>query len=124
MKESIIATAIILGIAGCHSQESKPFPNASSITRLDGSAITPSEIDETVSRLMHAAKVTGAGIAILNVSICVITFEAPTPDHAGSGHTQWLEDSFAHEIRKGPLRGGLDDQLETMPIFGSSKHTV
>jgi len=36
------------------------------IKRLDGSTITPAEVDETVSRLMKAAEVTGAGIAILN----------------------------------------------------------
>ncbi|PYU63792.1 MAG: hypothetical protein DMG56_08530, partial [Acidobacteria bacterium] len=66
MKKWIIGILIIVATAGCHSRESKPFPNASSIKRLDGSAITPSEIDETVSRLMHAAKVTGAGITILN----------------------------------------------------------
>ena len=65
MKKWIIGIVIIV-TAGCHSRGSKPFPNASSIKRLDGSAITPSEIDETVSRLMHAAKVTGAGITILN----------------------------------------------------------
>ncbi len=66
MKKWIIGILIIVATAGCHSQESKPFRNASSIKRLDGSAITPSEIDETVSRLMHAATVTGAGITILN----------------------------------------------------------
>jgi CubicO group peptidase (beta-lactamase class C family) len=36
------------------------------VKRLDGSTITASEIDNTVTRLMHAAEVTGAGIAILN----------------------------------------------------------
>jgi len=66
MKKWIIGIVMILGMAGCPSPESKPFPNASSIKRLDGSAITASEMDGTVSRLMHAAKVTGAGIAILN----------------------------------------------------------
>jgi CubicO group peptidase (beta-lactamase class C family) len=66
MKKRIISIVTILGMAACHAQESKPFPNATSIKRLDGSAIAASEIDETVSRLMHAAKVTGAGIAILN----------------------------------------------------------
>jgi CubicO group peptidase (beta-lactamase class C family) len=66
MKKWIIGIITILGMAACHSQESKPFPNATSIKRLDGSAITASEIDETVSRLIHTAKVTGAGIAILN----------------------------------------------------------
>jgi CubicO group peptidase (beta-lactamase class C family) len=66
MKKWIISIVMILGMAACHSPESKPFPNASSIKRLDGSTFTAAEIDGTVSRLMNAAKVTGAGIAILN----------------------------------------------------------
>jgi CubicO group peptidase (beta-lactamase class C family) len=66
MKKWIVGIVTILGMAACHAQESKPFPNATSIKRLDSSAIAASEIDETVSRLMHAAKVTGASIAILN----------------------------------------------------------
>ncbi len=37
-----------------------------SIRRLDGSAITPSEIDRSAADLMKAAEVTGAGIAIFN----------------------------------------------------------
>ena len=36
------------------------------ITRLDGSSISTSDIDKTVSRLMQAAKVTGVGITIFN----------------------------------------------------------
>src|SRR5215468_1946850 len=36
------------------------------VKRLDGSTITPAEIDGTVTRLMHAANVTGAGVAIFN----------------------------------------------------------
>lgn len=36
------------------------------IQRLDGSAILPRKIDGTVSRLMLAAEVTGAGVAIFN----------------------------------------------------------
>jgi CubicO group peptidase (beta-lactamase class C family) len=36
------------------------------ITRLDGSTITPAEVDGTVTRLMKAAEVTGLGIAIFN----------------------------------------------------------
>jgi CubicO group peptidase (beta-lactamase class C family) len=36
------------------------------IKRLDGSTISPAEVDATVARLMRAAEVTGAGIAILN----------------------------------------------------------
>ncbi|HTV65941.1 MAG TPA: serine hydrolase [Bryocella sp.] len=36
------------------------------VRRLDGSTITPAEIDATVTRLMQAAEVPGAGIAIFN----------------------------------------------------------
>ena len=36
------------------------------VRRLDGSTLSSRQIDETVSRLMAAAEVTGAGIAILN----------------------------------------------------------
>jgi CubicO group peptidase (beta-lactamase class C family) len=39
---------------------------AQSIQRLDGSTISPAQIDTTVARLMKAAEVTGAGIAIFN----------------------------------------------------------
>lgn len=42
------------------------WPHASIVNRLDGSTISASEIDATVTRLMRAAKVTGVGIAILN----------------------------------------------------------
>jgi CubicO group peptidase (beta-lactamase class C family) len=44
-------------------QSSKATPN---IKRLDGSTITPAEIDATVTRLMRAARMPGIGIAILN----------------------------------------------------------
>jgi CubicO group peptidase (beta-lactamase class C family) len=36
------------------------------ITRLDGSTMAPSEIDATVTRLIEAAHVTGAGVAMFN----------------------------------------------------------
>lgn len=36
------------------------------VKRLDGTTITPSEIDQTMTRLMHAAEVPGAGIAVFN----------------------------------------------------------
>jgi CubicO group peptidase (beta-lactamase class C family) len=39
---------------------------APEIKRLDGSTITPARIDETVTRLINAAEVTGVDIAILN----------------------------------------------------------
>lgn len=37
-----------------------------SITRLDGSTISPAAIDTTVTRLMHAAEIPGVGITIFN----------------------------------------------------------
>src|SRR5947207_569997 len=40
--------------------------NEPTVKRLDGSAIAPSEIDATVTRLMRAAEITGVSIAILN----------------------------------------------------------
>jgi len=39
--------------------------NVASVQRLDGSAITAAQIDETVTRLLAAGKVTGMGLAIL-----------------------------------------------------------
>jgi len=66
VKNWIIGVVIVIGLAGCRAQESKPFPNAPAIKRLDGSMFTAAEIDGTVTRLMNAARITGAGIAILN----------------------------------------------------------
>jgi CubicO group peptidase (beta-lactamase class C family) len=36
------------------------------VKRLDGSTITPAEIDATVTRVMHAAEVPGAAIVLFN----------------------------------------------------------
>jgi CubicO group peptidase (beta-lactamase class C family) len=66
MKKWLIGIVMILGTANCLWPDSKLFPNAASIKRLDGSAVSASEMDATVSRLMQAAKVTGAGIALFN----------------------------------------------------------
>jgi CubicO group peptidase (beta-lactamase class C family) len=66
VKTVFVAIAILLTLTGCASQPSAPFPNAGSIKRLDGSTISAGEVDATVTRLMHAAKVTGVSIAILN----------------------------------------------------------
>jgi CubicO group peptidase (beta-lactamase class C family) len=66
MKICWITIALVLVLAGCGVTPSKPFPNAASIQRLDGTIISSGEIDSAVERLMHAAKVTGIGIAILN----------------------------------------------------------
>ncbi len=43
-----------------------PASAQSIVKRLDGSTISPAEIDATVTRLMRAAEVTGAGVAIFN----------------------------------------------------------
>jgi len=66
MKKEIAFLTLFLSLSGCSSPESKPFLNAAVIQRLDGSTISAADIDATVERLIHAAKVTGAGIAILN----------------------------------------------------------
>jgi CubicO group peptidase (beta-lactamase class C family) len=66
MKNCLVCIAILFGMAGCGTPAPKPFPNAPSVKRLDGSTFTAAEIDATVTRLMAAAKVTGAGLAILN----------------------------------------------------------
>jgi len=59
------ATLSIVAVAALHSADS-PTLNASTVNRLDGSTISASEIDATVTRLMRAARVTGAGIALFN----------------------------------------------------------
>jgi len=66
MKKWIIAMVVSLGVAVCGLAQSKPLPNAFSINRLDGSAIRAAEIDATVLRLIRAAKITGAAVAIFN----------------------------------------------------------
>jgi CubicO group peptidase (beta-lactamase class C family) len=58
------AASIILLAATFAQSQRAATPLA--IKRLDGSTITAGEIDATVTRLMQAAKVTGAGIALLN----------------------------------------------------------
>jgi CubicO group peptidase (beta-lactamase class C family) len=54
----LVLAAALAALAKSEDQEG--------IKRLDGSRITPSEIDGTVIRLMKAAEVTGVGIAIFN----------------------------------------------------------
>jgi CubicO group peptidase (beta-lactamase class C family) len=51
---TLLATAVLL--AGRQTE----------VKRLDGSSITPAEIDATVTRLMKAAEVTGVGLTIFN----------------------------------------------------------
>jgi CubicO group peptidase (beta-lactamase class C family) len=66
MKKWMTGVLLLIGLAGCSRQESRLFPNAASVKRLDGSTITSEEIDTTVTRVMRAAKVTGVGLAIFN----------------------------------------------------------
>lgn len=66
MKMLAVRVLLLIGLAGCGGHESKTFPNASSVKRLDGSSITSDEIDGTVTRVMRAAKVPGIGLAIFN----------------------------------------------------------
>ncbi len=49
------------------------FAAAPGVRRLDGSTITPTQVDSTVTRLMTAAEVTGAGVAIINRGKVVYT---------------------------------------------------
>ena len=55
-----------LWLAGARVGASFVVGQQSTVTRLDGSTISLAEIDGTMTRLMKAAEVTGAGIAILN----------------------------------------------------------
>lgn len=57
-----IAISMIIVVLSCLPLSAKQLP----ITRLDGSGITPAEIDATVTRLIHAAEIPGAGITIFN----------------------------------------------------------
>jgi CubicO group peptidase (beta-lactamase class C family) len=71
MKTSVLkvrsaALAALLAIAAITAFAAMESSNASIVKRLDGSTISSQEIDATVTRLMRAAKIPGAGIAILN----------------------------------------------------------
>lgn len=57
---TLLAGISLLPTAGAES------PDAHPVKRLDGSTITPAEIDSTVTRVMAAAEVPGAGVAIFN----------------------------------------------------------
>jgi CubicO group peptidase (beta-lactamase class C family) len=60
MKVKALVVQIVVAVAVL------PAAGRSAIKRLDGSAVTSAEIDATVTRLMKAAEVTGAGIAVFN----------------------------------------------------------
>jgi hypothetical protein len=61
MRQTLLSLAMPVAVS-----ISLPAREQPSIKRLDGSTITSAEVDETVSRLMKAADVTGVGIAIFN----------------------------------------------------------
>ncbi len=56
----------LLWLAMALASASLAVGQQSSVTRLDGSTISPAEIDGTVTRLMKVAEVTGAGIAVFH----------------------------------------------------------
>ena len=58
-RRTLIVLACIVACATAVTTEQR-------ITRLDGSTIDAREIDRAVQRLMHAARVPGLGIAVLN----------------------------------------------------------
>ncbi len=60
---ALLSFLVVAAIAGTKAVDS---PHASIVKRLDGSTISAPEIDATVTRLIAAAKVTGAAIAIFN----------------------------------------------------------
>jgi CubicO group peptidase (beta-lactamase class C family) len=61
VKRTLLVLATAATIIGFASGGEQP-----PIHRLDGSTIAPAEVDGTVTRLMHAAEVTGVAIAIFN----------------------------------------------------------
>ena len=60
MKQTIVWCLLAIATA------SLAVAQQSAVTRLDGSTISAAEIDETATRLMKAAEVTGVGVALLN----------------------------------------------------------
>ncbi len=58
----LVVLAAVGSVAASGSESSRAHP----VKRLDGSTIAPADIDSTVARLMTAAEVPGAGIAIFN----------------------------------------------------------
>ena len=66
MKKNILVFLVFFILLSLAADSAPRSPNLSSIQRLDGSTISATEIDKTVTRLMDAAQVTGLGLAILN----------------------------------------------------------
>ncbi|HYP29964.1 MAG TPA: serine hydrolase domain-containing protein [Blastocatellia bacterium] len=64
----IISSILTLMISFCLTWQCLAAPKQPEIKRLDGSTISSSEIERTITRLMNAARVTGLGVAIINDS--------------------------------------------------------
>jgi CubicO group peptidase (beta-lactamase class C family) len=65
MLRIILAITVAMALAIAVVAPAKE-PATAAIKRLDGSVITPAEVDATVTRLIKAAEVPGAGIVIIN----------------------------------------------------------
>jgi CubicO group peptidase (beta-lactamase class C family) len=61
--EALAAMAILLGFVPAPGQQPS---TAQAILRLDGSSLTPTEIDASVRQFMKASNVTGVGIAVFH----------------------------------------------------------
>jgi CubicO group peptidase (beta-lactamase class C family) len=61
MRQTVLVFAMVAAVS-----VTAAAGQAQSVTRLDGSTITATEIDATVTRLMKAAEVPGVGIAIFD----------------------------------------------------------
>lgn len=62
----IVTIGLVLAFAVDVSAQSSPPSHPAAVKRLDGSTITPAEIDASVTRAMAKEEVVGVGLAILN----------------------------------------------------------
>src|SRR5690349_5634825 len=93
------------------------FAASSAVKRLDGTTISPSEIDTAVTQLMRAAEVTGLGITIFNdgkivhlKTYGVRNKEKNLPLTADSvmGAASFTKVAFAHLVMQVVEEGRLD----------------
>lgn len=87
------------------------------VKRLNGSALSPEEIDGTVSRLMRAAEVTGAGITIFNngrvaysktYGMRDVEKQLPLTDDSVMGGASLSKVAFTYLVMQLVARGTLD----------------
>lgn len=113
----ILATAGV----GCHRDDGVPsLPSEevqTSVTRLDGSTLTPEEVRAAVERLMSAGKVAGLGLAILNEGKIVylrgfgvrdISSGAPMTATSVMSAASFSKAMFAHAVTQLVDEGALD----------------